>query len=163
MTYILSQRSLGFVTHVDPRMIAVVQKAISISAQDFGFTAEQSRTLAEERILVAAGRSHTLHSHHIIDCEPGWAQPGFSGAIDAVPWDGSKFIWDWNLIYVVAAAFREASIALAQPITWGGCWDLLMSEYSAGPDGMKAASQNYLARYGGHGFVDGPHFELGAN
>lgn len=154
MTFALGARSLSFVSHVDPRMVAVAQAAIALSSQDFGFTAEQSRTLAEEQALMAQGVSHTLHSHHIIDCETGWAAPGHSGAVDAVPWSGSAFVWDWNLIYPIAAAFKAASIQLATPVTWGGCWNKLLTEI---PGDDAAAMQ------AAHAGFDGPHFELGRN
>jgi peptidoglycan L-alanyl-D-glutamate endopeptidase CwlK len=143
-------------------MMQVAKLAISLSAQDFGFTEEQSRTLEHQRELVRKGVSQTLRSHHIIDCGgPGlWAEPGFSGAVDAVPWDGTKFIWDWNRIYEIAAAFAKASRQLGIPVTWGGCWDRLLTEIP-GDDAatMKQASADYVKRHGGHGFVDGPHFE----
>lgn len=161
MTFVLGQKSLSYVTHVDPKMIALAQKAITLTTQDFGFTAEQSRTLAEEQKLMDQGFSHTLHSHHIIDCEgPGhWAAPGYSGAVDAVPWDGAKFVWDWNLIYPIASAFLAASKALGIPATWGGCFNLLMTGIPGdGSPGAMKAIQTGL--YGG---FDGPHFELGKN
>jgi hypothetical protein len=126
-----------------------------LSTQDFGFTEEQSRTLAEEQVKVREGFSHTLHSHHIIDCEPGWAAPGCSGALDAAPYvEGRGFVWEWPLIYPVAAAFKAASLQLGIDVTWGGCWGRLMREIP-GDDAaaMKAAQTGF----------DGPHFELGRN
>ena len=152
MTYVLGARSLGFCSHVDPRMMAVAKLAISLSAQDFGFTQEQSRTLAQEAEDVRRGVSHTMHSHHLIG--PPYAAPGFSGAVDAVPWDGTAFKWDWALVYPIASAFKAASLKLATPITWGGAWGRLMSEIP-GDDAtsMKAAQVSW----------DGPHFELGRN
>lgn len=160
MSYALGAKSLSFVSHVDPRMIAVAKLAIGLSTQDFGFTEEQSRTAAYEAQLVAAGKSHTMHSHHIIDCiAPGhWATPGFSGAVDAVPWNGTAFVWDWNLIYPIAAAFKAASVQLATPVTWGGCWNKLLSEI----EGDDAAAMQ-MAHTAAGGFADGPHFELGRN
>jgi peptidoglycan LD-endopeptidase CwlK len=156
--FVLGARSLSFITHVDPRMVAVAQKAIELTTQDFGFTEEQSRTMAQEAEKVREGFSHTMHSHHIIDCEPGWSAPGTSGAVDAVPWNGTAFVWDWNLIYPIAAAFKAASIQLNIPITWGGgSWGKLMTEY-AGDDA--AAMQ---AEHGIGGGFDGPHYELGRN
>lgn len=159
MTYALGSRSLSFVTRVDPRLIAVAKAAIAISTQDFGFTAEQSRTIAEERALMLKGFSHTMHSHHLInDGSLGWepmqSEIGFSGALDAAPWDGTKFVWDWDLIYPIAAAFKRASIQLGFPVTWGGCWRKLLSEIP-GDDAaaMKSA----------HTGFDGPHMQLGAN
>ncbi len=164
MTFVLGQRSLSFVTHVDPRMVAVAQKAIELTTQDFGFTEEQSRTLAYEEQLVAEGRSQTLHSHHIIDCiAPGhWAEPGCSGAVDAVPWNGSAFVWDWPLIYPVAAAFLAASKELNIPITWGCAWNDLMTELAG--DGSAAALEAIMRanESAGH-FCDGPHFEWNRN
>jgi len=155
MTCTLSTRSLSFVSRVDPRLIAVAKLAISLSTQDFGFTAEQSRTLAEERALMTRGFSHTIHSHHLINdgsltWEATQSAVGFSGAIDAVPWNGSAFVWEWPLIYPVAEAFREASAQLAMPITWGGEWGKLLTDVKGGP-------------ISSHTGFDGPHFELGRN
>jgi hypothetical protein len=167
MGFTLSDRSLSFVTHVDPRLVAVAKLAITLSDQDFGFTDAQSRTPAEEAALVARGVSHTMKSHHIIDCRPGWAAPGCSGALDAVPWDGAAYVWEWPRVYKVAAAFRAASDRLATPITWGGVWDRLMSEYSATPDEIAAEAAAYATRQRAIGvrrvLLDGPHFELGRN
>lgn len=155
MGFTLSARSLSFVTHVDPRLVKVAKLAITLSEQDFGFTEEQSRTLAEERIKVAQGFSHTLHSHHIIDCEPGWAAPGCSGALDAVPYvEDRGFVWEWGRIYPIAAAFKAASLQLKIPVTWGGCWGKLLSEIPGDkPSDLRAAQTGW----------DGPHFELGRN
>ena len=172
MSFSLGARSLSFATHVDPTLIRVVQHALSISTQDAGFTAEQSRTLAEEQALVAAGRSHTLKSHHIIGC-PG-AAPGYSGAVDLVPWldSGKAFSWQWALIYPLAVAMRQASIELSVPITWGGAWDRILSEIDVPADGdpadaLRAASDAYVGRERAKGvrspLIDGPHYELGRN
>jgi hypothetical protein len=166
MTLFLSPHSLSFCTHVDPRLIAVAKLAISLSTQDFGFTAEQSRTVAEERALMMSGASHTMHSHHLINdgslgWEPTQSEIGFSGAVDAVPWNGSAFVWDWSLIYPIAAAFRDASIRLATPVTWGGCWGKLLSEIPI-PNGDGAAAMQ-AAHLAAGGFADGPHYELGRN
>lgn len=160
MPFVLGQKSLSFVTHVDPRTVAVAQKAIELTAQDFGFTEEQSRTLEYQKELVARGVSKTLHSHHIIDCiAPGhWAEPGFSGAVDAVPWNGSAFVWDWPLIYPIAAAFLAASKELDTPITWGGDFNRLMTEIPG--DGSPGALEAHQKAVGGW---DGPHFHYGRN
>lgn len=161
MTYTLGAKSLSFCKRVDPRLMAVANLAISISTQDFGFTAEQSRTLEQERKLLMSGVSHSLHSHHLINdgsvaWEPVKSQFGYSGAVDAVPWDGKKFVWDWDLIYPIAAAFKQASVHLSIPVTWGGCWKLLQDIPGDGPQFMRSA--HTLAK----GF-DGPHFSLFQN
>lgn len=174
MTFALGTRSLCFCQHVDQKLIEVARLAISLSAQDFGFTEEQSRTLAYEQKLVAEGHSHTTWSHHIIDRKAGWAAPGFSGAVDAVPWIGGKptpsepsapWSWNWNRVFVIAEAFRKASLQLDIPITWGGCWDRLMSEYNPAWS-VQTVMKDYVARHrspGHNPFVDGVHFEIGRN
>lgn len=162
MSYAFGARSLGFITHVDPRLVAVAKAAITLSTQDFGFDAEQSRTVVEEAIEVREGFSHTMHSHHLInDGSLGWektpAVVGFSGAVDAVPWNGTTFVWDWNLIYPIAAAWKAASIQLATPITWGGVWGKLLQEIEG--DDASAMAHAHLTLGG----FDGPHYELGRN
>lgn len=157
MNYVLGTRSLSFCTRVDQRLMAVTHLAITLSEQDFGFTAEQSRTMVEEAAELAKGFSHTMHSHHLInDGSLVWERTpsaiGTSGAIDAVAWDGKRFVWEWPRQYVIAAAFKAASIQLATPITWGGCWSKLMTEIPGDDAAAMKAVQN--------GF-DGPHFELG--
>lgn len=160
MTFALGSRSLSFCTHVDPRLIAVAKAAVAVSTQDFGFTAEQSRTVAEEHALLLKGASHSMHSHHLINdgsltWEPLQSAEGYSGAVDAVPWDGSKFVWDVALCFPIAAAFKQASISLGFPVTWGGCWGKLLTDIP----GSSAAALQAGAK-GGWDFV---HFELGRN
>jgi peptidoglycan L-alanyl-D-glutamate endopeptidase CwlK len=164
MTFVLGAGSLANIAKVDPRLVAVAKLAITLSTQDFGFSVPQWRTPAEEEREVAEHFSETLHSHHLVNDgagSTGWEHtqpaPGFCGALDAVPWDGAKFVWDWPLIYPIAAAFKAASLRLATPITWGGCWGRLMSEI---PGDDAAAMQ--AAQAAGRGF-DGPHYELGGN
>jgi peptidoglycan L-alanyl-D-glutamate endopeptidase CwlK len=164
MSYSLGPRSLSFCKHVDPKLIAVIQHALSISTQDAGFAAEQSRTQAEEDALVAKGLSHSRHSHHIVDCNPAWAAKGYSGAADLVPWNGKAFVWDFKLIFPLVSAMKQASIDLTIPITWGGCWDKLLTEYKGSPEEeMKSYVARHIAAGNPHPFTDGPHFELGRN
>lgn len=169
MSYALGQKSLSFCQHVDPRLIAVVQKALSYRVQDGGFACEQSRTLDQEKVLVAQGVSHTLHSHHIIDCMPGWAPPGFSSAVDLVPWNGSAFTWNWTMCYALASAMRRAAVESNIRITWGGCWDKTLNEMGSAPEApmsgvaIAAESSAYAARQADkgnpHAFLDGPHYQ----
>jgi peptidoglycan L-alanyl-D-glutamate endopeptidase CwlK len=172
MTYVLSAGSLGLITKVDQRLVKVAQLAITLTTQDFGFTEEQSRTLAEEAQKIAKGDSQTLRSHHLInDGSLTWEKTpsaiGYSGALDAVPWNGTAFVWEWPRIYQVAAAFRAASDQLNTPITWGGVWDKLMSEYGSTPAEIAAEELAYVARQKAAGnhrvLIDGPHYELGRN
>jgi len=53
VTFVLGSRSLAFSAHVDPRLMAVVKRAIAISPVDFGMTEDQSRTVAQQAAKVA--------------------------------------------------------------------------------------------------------------
>jgi hypothetical protein len=166
MPYALGARSLSFCTHVDPILIRVVLRALEISTQDAGFTEEQSRTLAEEQALVAKGVSHTLKSHHIIGCKG--AAPGYSGAVDLVPWTGTAFSWDWDLFPPLVLAMRTAAIAEGVEITWGAIWDRLLNDLVLNTvqdvlDAMNAYVARQRALGDLHPLIDGPHFELGPN
>ena len=165
MPFALGATSRSRCTHVDPRLIAVIERALTISTQDAGFAAEQSRTEAEEAVLVAKGVSHSMASHHIIGCKG--AAPGFSGAVDLVPWNGSAFVWEWPRVYVLALAVRQASLDLDTPVTWGGCWDRLLSQLGGDVSSIAGAVVAYTARERAkgvnHPLIDGPHYELGVN
>ena len=54
MTYQLGKRSKDRLLGVDPRMVAVVEKAITISEQDFSVICGL-RTVQEQEALVAQG------------------------------------------------------------------------------------------------------------
>lgn len=148
------EKTLARASHVDPRLIRVARLAATYCTEDFGLTAEQSRTVAQEAEEEREGFSHTSVSHHEIDIRPGWAAPGCSGAIDLVAWNGVNFVWEWPRQYVIAAAMKRASIELGIPVTWGGRWDKLLSEIPGNDAAAMKAAQT--------GF-DGPHFELGRN
>src|ERR1700722_4167215 len=174
MPYVLGAASLANIAKVDARLVAVAKLAITLTTQDFGFTEPQWRTVAEEAQKMSEGHSKTLHTHHLINdgkgstaWEPTPPAVDFCAALDAVPWDGSKFVWEWPLIYPIAAAFRQASITLGTPITWGGVWDKLMTQYGGTAAELEAEVQAYTARQNAagnhHVLLDGPHYELGRN
>ena len=153
MTFVLGVRSLANLTHVHPSLVAVVERVIAGSSQDFTVQ-EGLRTSARQRLLVASGASKTLNSKHL-------EQPdGFGHAVDLVPWIDGTPRWEWGPIYHIAAAVREAAIALEVPLRWGGVWDRRINDLPAGADALKAAVQAYAARHPGPDFLDGPHVEL---
>lgn len=153
MTFILGAKSLANLQGVHPKLGAVVQLAISQTAQDFTVQ-EGLRTSARQRLLVASGASQTLNSKHL-------QQPdGFGHAVDLVPWIDGQPRWEWGPIYHIAAAMREAASICATPIRWGGVWDRRLNDLPEGVGALKAAVQAYSARHPGPDFLDGPHFEL---
>jgi hypothetical protein len=158
---------------VDPTLIAIDEKALYYSQQDFGFPSPNCRTIAQEQALIAKGESHTLKSHHIPPPSPGKGsyyknpQTGVmmpcSGANDAVPYSQGRSVWDWNLIYIVWAAFKIASTEAKTQLTWGGVWDKTMDQYADPHAEMNEYIIRQRALGNQHPFVDGPHFELGVN
>lgn len=153
MTFTLSAASRATLVGVHPRLVAVVERAIVLSAQDFAVH-DGLREPSEQAALVAAGVSRTMHSKHVRHAD------GYGHAVDLVPFIAGRLRWDWPGCYRVAMAMRAAAIEAGLPVTWGGVWDRDLRDLPADPDGMEAAVAGYQQRKGGRGFVDGPHFEI---
>src|SRR4051812_13492957 len=99
MTYALGAGSKARLVGVHPRLVAVVERAIVLSAQDFAVV-DGLRSLATQQALVAKGASKTLDSKHL-------KQPdGYGHAVDLVPFHDGAPRWEWPLIYPVAHAVR---------------------------------------------------------
>lgn len=151
-TWTLSQRSRDRLTGVNPALVAVVERAIQLSAVDFGIT-EGLRTAERQTQLVAAGASSTMNSRHLT-----------GDAVDVVAYVGGAVSWKLSVYCQIAAAFREASMELHQPIRWGGCWSLLR-DLPDDAEGIEDAVETYSARrraMGRRALIDGPHFEIPA-
>ena len=65
MSFKLSVRSLSKLSGVDPSLIAVVERAIELTNVDFGVVFGM-RTEEEQERLVAAGKSQTMKSKHLV-------------------------------------------------------------------------------------------------
>lgn len=147
--FTLSQNSLEKLTGVNPRLVAVVKRAIELSSQDFAIN-EGLRTVARQKQLVAIGASQTMNSRHI---------GGF--AVDLVPIVNGKVSWDWRYFYAIAEAMQKAAKELGVTVRWGGCWEVI-NDKAGNP---KSWVENYGAqrrKLGKKAFTDGPHFELPA-
>jgi peptidoglycan L-alanyl-D-glutamate endopeptidase CwlK len=152
MTYELGAGSRSRLAGVHPRLVAVVERAMSLTEQDFTVQ-EGLRTIERQRQLVAKGASKTMASKHIVQAD------GFGHAVDLVPFeDGPR--WEWPLIYPVAHAMRTAAEALGVNLVWGGVWDRQLGGLSASPEGLKADVATYCVRHPGPDFLDGPHYQL---
>jgi peptidoglycan LD-endopeptidase CwlK len=113
--FVLGQRSLDNLKGVHPDLVKVVQRAIQLTQVDFTVTCGV-RTLAEQKVLVAAGASKTMNSRHI----PG--KDGFSKAVDLAALIGGQIRWDWPLYYKLSEAMKAAATELKVPLEWGGDW-----------------------------------------
>lgn len=115
---ILSSTSLSKLKGVHPDLVRVVKRCAADwtdSQFTFGLTCG-TRTLEEQKVLLAKGASRTLRSRHIP------APNGFGHAVDAVAFIDGKVRWDWPLYAKIATAMKAAAKAEKVPIEWGGDW-----------------------------------------
>jgi len=156
MTYSLGPKSRAELNGVHPKLVAVVERAIQISGQDFAVH-DGLRTPAEQTALVRSGASQTMNSKHIRQAD------GFGHAVDLVPYINGKLRWEWDPIYNIAAAVKFAAAELNVQIRWGGCWEALSQIKGATAADLERAVEAYGAarrRAGKKAFTDGPHFEI---
>lgn len=105
--YQLGTKSREKLNGVHPDLVAVVEKAISLSSQDFS-VGEGLRTLERQRQLYNTGKSKTMNSRHLT-----------GHAVDLFPYPIS---WDWEYFYPIADAMKEAAEDLGVDLEWGGDW-----------------------------------------
>lgn len=151
--YTLSVASRVRLRGVQPVLVAIVERAIEITEQDFTVY-EGVRTRARQREYMARGVSRTLHSKHLLQPD------GYGHAVDLVPWIGGRARWEWPAIYPIAAAMAQAARGFGVPLRWGGVWDRGLGGCGQTPDEMRAAVLAYTQRHPGPDFLDGPHYEL---
>jgi len=152
MTYHLGHSSRNELDGVHPDLVAVVERAIEITEQDFS-VADGLRTVEEQRENVERGVSKTMNSKHLPQDD------GYGHAVDLVPYIDGKLQWEWQPIYVVARAMKQAAEELGVHLRWGGFWGQLDGD-DRDPEQMR---DEYIARrkrLGRRVFVDGPHYEL---
>ena len=146
--FTFGEKSLNELHGVDERLQAVAHLAIELSGQDFAVH-DGLRTREEQEQLLIAGASQTLDSKHLT-----------GHAIDVVPVVNGKLRLEWEPIYVVAKAIREAAKQLDVKLRWGCAWDI---NFTNTLDTPEAVADAYAARRRSQGkkvFLDGPHFEL---
>lgn len=137
MGFVLGKNSLTRLSTVDPRLQAVVKRAIQISTVDFTVT-QGNRTRDEQARLYGQGRTAAQMSAKGLN--PSYARPNerqvtwtmnsnhIGGrAVDVAPYVNGGINWDENgkLGYwpKIAAAMRQAARELKTPIKWGGDWE----------------------------------------
>lgn len=176
MPFSLGQQSLTQLGQVHADLVRVVKAAIALSAQDFAV--EQGlRSDADQMKAWKAGNSKlngiakgqtvggvkgTGRGNHQADLTDG-----LSHAVDLTPWVDGMILWravpaakQWNYIYPVAEAMRQAALAEKVTIRWGGVWDRMLNELDPGAAAMEQAVVDYRKRRAGKAFIDGPHYEI---
>lgn len=171
MSFSFGSRSRAALSRVHPDLVAIATHAIAISSVDFGVK-EGERTLAQQKIDVAKGVSHTLDSLHIPQKDrSGKSENIYGHALDLVPWINGAWAWDWPTIYHIADAMTQAATALGfeKIICWGGVWDKYLGQYCTDAASAEAEEHAYVTRtIAAHkaagtrptAFIDGPHFQV---
>lgn len=147
--YKLSQRSLDELNGVDPRLVAVVKRAIELTTVDFAVT-EGLRSIETQKKYVAAGKSQDMKSKHIE-----------GKAVDLVAYVDGKISWELNLYDNIADAMTKAATELGLPLRWGAAWNVPDIRLWKGT--MESAMNHYVdarRKEGKRPFIDGPHFEI---
>ncbi len=107
MTYRLSEKSRNKLEGVHPVLVAVVERAIELTSQDFS-VGEGLRSIERQRELLSSGKSTTMNSRHLT-----------GHAVDLFPYPLS---WDWEYFYPIADAMKDAAKELNVDLEWGGDW-----------------------------------------
>lgn len=148
MSFQLGEKSLKELQGVHADLVSVVKRAIELTVQEFAVH-DGIRTLEEQKKLVESGASRTLDSRHIT-----------GHAVDLVPVINGKLRWEWEPIYRIADAVRQAAKELGITLRWGGAWDI---DFTTSEDHPEEVVADYAARRkkaGKKAFLDGPHYEL---
>ena len=154
MSFRLSQRSMDRLEGVHPDITAVVERAIQLTEVDFGVT-QGVRTLDEQKANVAAGRSQTMASKHLLQDD------GFSHAVDVVAYVGPDVSWELNVYDDICDAFKQAAKEVGCSIKWGAAWsEGDIRTYEGSSEDAMMAYVDLRRSQGRRPFIDAPHFEL---
>ena len=149
MSFKLSQRSIDKMEGVDADLVAVTKRAIELTMIDFGVIYGM-RTIQEQEKLVAAGKSQTMKSKHLV-----------GRAVDLMAYVDGKGCWELNVYDDLCDAMKEAAKELSVAIKWGAAWS--EGDIRTYPGTAEDAMMAYVDLRRGQGrrpFIDGPHFEL---
>jgi len=149
MTFKLSQRSLDKMEGVDADLVAVTKRAIELTKIDFGVIYGM-RTIQEQEKLVAAGKSQTMKSKHLV-----------GRAVDLMAYVDGKGCWELNVYDDLCDAMKEAAKELSVAIKWGAAWsEGDIRTYPGTAEDAMMAYVDLRRSQGRRPFIDGPHFEL---
>ena len=107
MPYVLGKRSKERLEGVHPDLVAVVERAITISNVDFTVL-EGLRSKGRQKELFAKGASKTMNSRHIT-----------GHAVDLAPWPIS---WEKEEFIPIVKAMRQAAEELGIDVVHGHDW-----------------------------------------
>jgi len=147
MSYKLGTRSLQKLEGVNPDLVAVVERAIELSKQDFSVICGL-RTVKEQEALVAKGASQTMKSKHLE-----------GNAVDLAAYcDGIR--WELNLYDEIADAMLKAAKELGVTLRWGAAWHKNLNDWNGTAEDLMNEYIDLRRSQGKRPFIDAPHFEL---
>lgn len=150
----LSTRSLDRLRGVNPKLQAVVRRAITLTKVDFGVI-EGVRTLERQQELFDSKASQTMKSKHLAD------EDGYGSAVDLMAYVKGRGCWELTVYDDIADAMKEAAKDADVSIRWGCAWHI---DNICNFDGTMEAAMNAYIDFkrisGRRPFLDGPHFEL---
>lgn len=149
MAFKLSNRSLGRLEGINPKLHNVVTRGIELTRIDFGVT-QGMRTIEQQKAYFEAGKSQTMKSKHLV-----------GDAVDVVAYVGGDVSWDGKVYDDIADAFAQAAKEQGVAVKWGAAWSVgNIAAYGAS---MEDAMMEYIdlrRSQGRRPFIDAPHFEL---
>ncbi len=154
MGFQLDPHSLKNLGGVHPDLVRVVEDCAANGVMPFTFGINEGlRTLQQQKLDVAAGRSQTQNSRHLD-----------GHAVDLVVLINQKISWAWPPYYQLAEQMKASAVRCSVPLEWGAAWGINLLTY--GGTASKASGDYvtgwHAAHPDGHGhpFMDGPHFQL---
>jgi len=110
--YFLSMKSRSKLVGVNPKLTAIAEKAIRLTTVDFQIT-EGLRSIERQKLMVANGRSQTIHSKHLT-----------GDAIDVMALVYGRVTWSFPAYKSIAKAMKTAAVQLEiDDLYWGGDWE----------------------------------------
>ena len=149
MSFTLSVRSNAKLNGVEPSLVAVTKRAIELTKIDFGVIYGM-RTEEEQKKLVAAGKSQTMKSNHLV-----------GRAVDLMAYVDGKGCWELNVYDDLCDAMKAAAEELGIAVKWGAAWS--EGDICTYPGTAEDAMMKYIdlrRSQSRRPFIDGPHFEL---
>ena len=147
MAYSLGNKSRIKLEGVNPDLVAVVERAIELSKQDFSVICGL-RTVEEQEALVAKGASQTMKSKHLE-----------GNAVDLAAYcDGIR--WELNLYDEIADAMLKAAKELGVTLRWGAAWHKNLNDWNGTAEDLMNEYIDLRRSQGKRPFIDAPHFEL---
>ena len=114
----LGKNSITNMEGIDPRLIDIVELAITITNIDFGVPSTGGyRSEAQQAALFTSGKSKADGRTH-----KSYHQSGKAVDLFAIDPETGKGSWDKLHLSLCAAAMLQASAQLGYELRWGGNW-----------------------------------------